>query len=222
MKNILVTGATGFIGSNLIIRLLELGHNVRAFHRSNSNSLTLKSIDVEHYIGDTRDRDSLRNAMRGCDTVFHTAAVVSFWRKKYPELYSTNVDGTKNIVEVCLETGVEKLIHTSSIAALGFRTDGQLIDENTVYNWGTKIGYKYSKHLAELEVFKGIEKGLNAVIVNPSVVVGPRDIYIHGGQIIRDIKRRTIPVYIEGGMNIVNVCDVVAGHIAAAKLGRTG
>src|SRR5713226_231151 len=119
MKVALVTGASGFVGSNLTIRLLQNGFNVRAFHRSNSNPLTLKGVDVEHCLGDTRDKDSLRKAMKGSDTVFHTAAMVSFWKKQRNEQLDINVGGTRNVVELCLELGVRKLVHTSSVAALG-------------------------------------------------------------------------------------------------------
>lgn len=222
MQVVFVTGATGCVGSNLTIELLRRGHIVRAFHRANSNTLTLQGVDVEHCIGDTHDKDSLRKAMKGCDTVFHTAAMVSFWKRKRAEQMEINVTGTQNVVEVCLELGVEKLIHTSSVAALGYRTDGQLIDETTEYNWGTISGYKYSKYLAEREVLNGVEKGLNAMIVNPSIIIGPRDVYFHGGQIVRDIKRGIIPAYVDGGINVVSVHDVVVGHILAAERGRNG
>ena len=222
MKNILVTGATGCIGSNLSQRLLQLGYNVRAFHRTASNMMTLEGIDVEHVIGDIRDGGSLRNAMRGCDTVFHTAAVVSFWKRKREEQIDINVRGTRSVVEACLACGVEKLVHTSSVAALGYRSDGRLIDETTEFNWDPRVTYKYSKHLGELEVFSGVARGLHAAIVNPTVVIGPRDAYIHGGQIVRDTKRGRIPIYVEGGMNVVSVHDIVAGHIAAASAGRSG
>jgi dihydroflavonol-4-reductase len=222
VKNILVTGATGCIGSNLAQQLLRLGYNVRAFHRSTSNLLTLKDIDVEHIIGDIRDKDSLNKAIRGCDTVFHTAAMVSFWKRKREEQLDINVNGTRNVVECCIALGVETFVHTSSVAALGYRTDGKLIDETTTFNWDQHITYKYSKHLAELEVLDGVAKGLHAVMVNPTVVIGPRDAYIHGGQIIRDTNRGRIPIYVDGGMNIVSVHDIVSGHIAAAGMGRTG
>ena len=222
MKTVLVTGATGCIGSNLTVELLKRGYTVRAFHRASSSGLALKGVEVEHVTGDVRDRGSLRKAMLGCDTVFHTAAIVSFWKRKRSEQMEINVNGTRNVAELCLELGIEKLVHTSSVAALGYRADGHLIDESTVFNWGTGIGYKYSKHLAELEVLNGVRQGLYATLVNPTVVIGPRDVYIHGGQIVRDIKRGRIPAYVEGGTNVVSVHDVVAGHIAAATRGRPG
>lgn len=222
MKNILITGATGFIGSHLTIKLHHLGYNVRAFHRATSNALTLKQVDVEHCIGDIRDMDSLMRAMKGCDTVFHTAAIVSFWKRKREEQLDVNVTGTRRIVEACRACGVGKLVHTSSVAALGFRVDGKLIDETTAFNWGTHITYKYSKYLAEQEVLAGVDHVLDATIVNPAIVIGPGDVYVHGGQIVRDIKCARMPFYVDGGMNVVSVHDVVDGHIAAAARGRSG
>jgi len=222
VKNILVTGGTGFIGSNLVRELIRRGYNVRSFQRASSNDITLRGVEVEHVIGDIIDRDSLASAMRGCDTVFHTAALVTFWKRKRKEQFEVNVSGTKNIVDTCLETGIEKLVHTSSVAALGYRTDRGLIDESTAYNWGALYSYRYTKHLAELEILKGVDKGLNSSIINPSIIIGPRDINTHGGIILKDIKHGRIPSYVEGGMNIVSVHDVVAGEIAAALHGRNG
>jgi dihydroflavonol-4-reductase len=222
MQRILVTGATGFIGSNLIIELHKQGYNVRAFHRKDSNTSTINGLDVEHCLGDLRDESSLHKAIEGCDIVFHTAAIVSFWKKKRAEQLAINVGGTRHVVEACLKFGVKKLIHTSSVAALGFRRDGELIDETTQYNWGIRNSYRYTKHLAEIEILKGIKKGLQATIVNPSIVIGPRDLNVHGGQFILGIKSGRIPAYINGGMNFVSVHDVVAGHISAAEYGRIG
>jgi dihydroflavonol-4-reductase len=222
MKKILVTGATGCVGSNLINELISRGYTVRAFHRSPSQTTTLAGIDIEHCTGDIRDKAVLLRAIEGCDTVFHTAAIVSFWKKKREEQLSVNVTGTRTVVEACLESGIQKLIHTSSVAALGYSIDGKLIDETTAYNWGQDVTYKYSKHLSELEILTGVQKGLNATMVNPSVIIGPGDVYVHGGQIVRDITLGKIPVYVQGGMNLVSVHDVVRGHIAAAELGKSG
>jgi dihydroflavonol-4-reductase len=222
VKNILVTGATGCLGSNLIIELLRQGYSVRAFHRETSNTITLKGIDVEHIVGDILDRESLSKAIYGCDAVFHTAALVTFWKRRRREQFEINVQGTKNVVEICLELGIEKLVHTSSVAAVGYRTDRELIDENTLYNWGVKYSYRYTKHLSELEVLQGVKNGLNAVIVNPSIIIGPRDINAHGGTIVKSIKHNRIPVYVDGGINIVSVYDVIAGEIASALRGQNG
>ncbi|MBI5476759.1 MAG: SDR family oxidoreductase [Ignavibacteriales bacterium] len=222
MKNILVTGSNGFIGSNLVIELVRLGFRVKAFHRSDSNIDNLSEINTVHVIGDILDKNSLLNAIRGCDTVFHTAALISFFKLKRQKHFEINVEGTRNVVEACMEVGVEKLIHTSTIGALGYTTDGTLTNENTVYNWGKNIPYRYTKHLAELEVLKGVGSELNATIVNPSIIIGAGDLNIHGGQFVRDIKLGKIPFYADGGVNVVGINDVVAGHIAAARFGKKG
>jgi dihydroflavonol-4-reductase len=223
MKNILVTGGTGFIGSNLSQKLLADGYNVRILRRQDSDLSAINGIDVEHRIADVRDKDAVRSAIRGCDTVFHTAATVSFWRKKRDLMYDVNVLGTRNVAEAALETGVERFVYTSSVATFGYRKDGLPTDETTEFNWAPlNIPYKNSKYQAEGEVLKAMEKGLSAVIVNPTVVVGARDIHFHGGQMIRDVKRGLAPLYLDSWINVVYVGDVVFGHIQAAKKGRLG
>lgn len=222
MNSVLVTGATGFVGSSISRELIETGVKVRAFHRASSSTLLLEGLGVEHSIGDTLDIDALRRAFKGCDTVFHTAAIVSFWKKRYAEQMDVNVRGTANVVKASLEAGVQKLVHTSSVAALGYRRDGLLIDETTAYNWGPRSGYRYSKHLAELEVIKGVREGLDATIVNPSVIVGPGDLSFHGGKTVREVSKGKGLVYISGSTNYVSIHDVVRGHIAAAGSGQRG
>jgi dihydroflavonol-4-reductase len=223
MKNILVTGGTGFIGSNLTLKLLSEGYNVRILRRQDSNLRAINGIDVEHRIGDIRDKESIRKAIQGCDTVFHTAATVSFWRKNRDVIYEVNVVGTRNVAEAALELGVERFVYTSSVATLGYREDGIPTDETTEFNWGSHdIPYKNTKHQAEIEVLKAVKAGLPAVVVNPSVVVGARDAHFHGGQLIRDVKRGLAPLYLDSWINVVYVGDVVFGHIQAAKKGRLG
>ena len=223
MKNVLVTGGTGFLGSNLAIALLKKGCHVRILRRPTSDLRAIGNADVEHCIGDVRDLASIRRALRGCDTVFHTAALISYWRKERPLMMDINVQGTRNMVEASLQAGIEKFIHTSSIAAIGFRNDGLPADETNTFNWDAyDVGYRISKHQAEQEILKGVKQGLQAVMVNPSVIVGPRDIHFHGGQILRDVARKRIFYYTAGGMNIVYVDDVVRGHLQAARNGRIG
>jgi dihydroflavonol-4-reductase len=223
MRTILVTGGTGFLGSNLAIALREQGYAVRILRRPSSDLRAIGSADVEQVMGDVRDKDSLGKAVRGCDTVFHTAAVVSYWKKRRAELGDVNVEGTRNVVDVCLELGIEKLIHTSSIAAIGLPGEGHLADESHEFNWGPyDIGYRNTKHEAELVVREAVCRGLQAVIVNPSVMIGPRDVHFLGGQILRDVYRKRIFYYVSGGISIANVGDVVQGHLAAARMGRNG
>ncbi len=222
MTDILITGGTGCVGSNLAAALVHEGYHVRIFRRPQSNLAALRGIDVEHRIGDVADYRSLVEAFQGCDTVFHTAAIVTFARKRRDEQHMVNVIGTRNVVRACMAAGVKKLVHTSSIAAIGYPAPGKISDESKEFNWPNAKGYKLSKVLAETEVLGGVALGLPAVIVNPSVIIGERDIRFHGSQLIRDIKRGRIPVYIDGGMNVVYVQDVVRGMIGAALRGRTG
>ena len=223
MNKILITGGTGFIGSNLASALVHQGYSVRILRRASSDFFNITSLPVEHCIGDLRDVESLRRAIRGCDTVFHTAAMVSFWRPLRALQHEINVTGTRNVVEACLSENVERLVYTSSIAAIGHPSYGELADEATPFNWqNVDNGYKNSKHLAEKEIEIGLGRGLNAVTVNPALVIGPGDIHFNGGKIIKTVAKRQALFYIKGGANIVFVDDVVQGHIAAALQGRRG
>ena len=223
MKNVLVTGGTGFIGSNLAAALVREGCTVKILRRASSNLFNIASLPVEHRIGDIRDPAAVREAVRGCDTVFHTAAMVSFWKPLRQVQYDINVIGTRNVVNACIAEGVGRLVHTSSIAAIGYPTDGKPADETTSFNWQrVNNGYKNSKHIAEAEVRRGIDRGLNAVMVNPGLVIGPGDIHFNGGKIIRSVKNHQALFYIKGGTNVVYVDDVVRGHIGAALKGRSG
>ena len=223
MKNILITGGTGFIGSNLAAALSQQGYTVRILRRRTSRLASVEHLSVEHRIGDVRDVDSLRAAIRGCDTVFHTAAMVTFWKPLRQLQYEVNVGGTRNVVEACLSENVERLVHTSSIAAIGHPTNDSLANEATPFNWhNVDSGYKNSKHLAEREIAAGVARGVNAVTVNPGVVIGPGDVHFNGGKLIQSVKKHQALFYITGGMNIVFVDDVVRGHISAALHGRSG
>ena len=223
MNNVLVTGATGFVGSNLVAALLHEGCNVRILRRRDSDLRALEGLEVETALGDVRDADSVHSAVKGCDTVFHAAAVISYWKKERPTMEAVNVAGTRNVVEACLNAGTRRLIHTSSVAAIGFPGHEMTADESTQFNWEPyDIGYRNTKWAAEKEIQRGVKLGLDAVMVNPSVVIGPRDVHFHGGQLIRDIYHKRIFYYVNGGMSVVYVDDVVRGHLLAAKIGRTG
>ena len=222
MNTILITGGTGFIGANLAARLAARGFNVRILRRENSDLRAINGIDVEHRIGDLRDQESVMAAMKECDIVLHTAAMIHSPRSKVHDQHDVNVLGTRTVVEACIASGIERLVFTSSVAALGYAGDGLRTTEETTFNPHTASAYGLSKHLAEKEVLAGVKRGLHAVIVNPSVVVGERDIHAHGGELVLSSKRGWIPFYISGGMNVVYVGDVVAGHIAAAERGRSG
>jgi len=219
----LVTGATGFIGANLVAALLARGHQVRIVRRPTSRLDALAGLEYEEAIGDILDVDSLRRAMSGCDWVFHVAGAADYWRSKPDRLYQLNVIGTRHVVEAALAVGIQCMVHTSSVAALGVPSHGQIGDESMRFNLTPQaFRYGHSKYLAELEVLAAVEQGLPAVIVNPSVVLGPRDINLISGSLVREVYRRWIPFAMPGGMNLVDVEAVVAGHIAAAERGRVG
>jgi nucleoside-diphosphate-sugar epimerase len=176
MKTILITGATGFIGSYLTRRLVQKGGlQVRALRRKHSPMDLVASVqkDIEWFEGDVLDLPALEVAMKGVHQVYHAAAIVSFNAADHNQMRRINREGTANVVNLALDEGIEKLLHVSSIAAIGRSKNEQRIDENTKWQDGdANSGYAISKHLAEMEVWRGIAEGLNAVIVNPSNVLG--------------------------------------------------
>ncbi len=223
MRRALVTGSTGFLGANLVEALNRHGIPVRAFHRKTSRLDALEGLEYEEAIGDVLDIESLMNAMEGCDVVFHVAAVADYWRRGPDWLYKINVEGTKNVLEASIRMRISRVVYTSSVAALGVPKRGTLGNENSEFNIPPKwFPYGHSKHLAEKEVQKAILSGLDAVIVNPGVIVGPRDINRISGSILIQAARTGIPVYTDGGTNVIAVQDVAEGEIAAAERGRKG
>jgi dihydroflavonol-4-reductase len=219
---ILVTGSTGFIGSQLCRSLIEQGHTVRAFHRASSKTLALEGVAVERVIGDVLDPGSLLSAMRGVEQVFHTAANAVHWRGRAP-IVDTIVVGTTNVLQAAREAGVSRVVYTSSLAALGVPKPGELLDERSLFNYSPRhFPYGYAKHLAEKEVLAATGAGLDCVIVSPASVFGPYDLNLVSGTLIVEVARRRIPALTRGGMNVVHIDDVVAGHLAAAARGRPG
>ncbi|MGB9673844.1 MAG: SDR family NAD(P)-dependent oxidoreductase [Anaerolineales bacterium] len=223
----LVTGATGFIGSNLCHALVEHGYAVRAFHRPTSNLAILKGLEIETFAGDITDLASLQQAMHGIDVVFHCAAQLG-QGNDLSKMKHVTVNGTQNVVQAALEYRVQRFIHTSSVAALGvpplLKADQPyLMDETHTWNYRpTWWMYGYTKYLAELEIQKGIAQGLDAVIVNPTIVLGAGDIHRVSGNIILFLARHHLPMAVEGGANVVHIADVIAGHLAALNFGKAG
>jgi len=219
-----VTGGTGFIGANVVRALLEKGFEVRALVRPSSDRRNLEGLDIELAFGDVRDFSSVKRAMEGCELVFHVAALYSFWVRPKSLIYEVNVDGTRNVLQAALELGVERVVYTSSVAALGLREDGQPADEKTPVNPRKIIGdYKKSKYLAQEVALEFARRGLPVVIVNPTFPVGPYDVKpTPTGQVIRDFLAGRLPAYMDTGMNVVAVEDVALGHLLAAERGRVG
>jgi len=220
----LVTGATGFIGSTVVRELLKEGVDVRVTARKDSDTRNIDGLDVEVVHGDTRDRSSMRAALKGCDTLYHVAAYFAHWSLDKNLFYEVNVEGTKNILSEALSAGLEKVVYTSTSNTIGSHGAWNYVDETAEFNaWETKDHYAISKYLAEIEAKKIYDQGLPMVIVNPTLVIGVRDIKpTPSGKLIIDIAQRDMPGYIDGAINIIDVQDVVKGHLLAAKKGRIG
>ncbi len=221
----LVTGATGFIGSAVLRKLLEAGATVRALVRPESDRRNIEGLPVETVEGDLGDRASLERAVKGCTALYHAAADYRLWVRKPDELYKTNVEGTRNMMSAAGEAGVKRVVYTSSVAVLGLNADGSPADEDTPATVDDMIGhYKRSKFLAEKEVRRMVaEDGLSAVIVNPSSPVGPRDIKpTPTGRMVVEAAAGRMPAYVDTGLNLVHVDDVAEGHLLAFERGRVG
>ena len=219
----LVTGATGCVGANVVAALLERGYHVRALRRATSTLDALESLTPELVIGDVLDLPSLASAMQGCELVFHVAAISDYWRVSRERVYEVNVAGTRNVVEAALQGGVERLVFTSSIGALGLPRPGQLLDESSMFNVRPdRFVYGHSKYVGERVVQDAIAAGLDAVIVNPAGVMGARDIHFIGGSLLREVKRGLGWVTFAGSLNWVDAETAGLGHVLAAERGQTG
>lgn len=218
-----VTGATGFIGSAIVRELLKQGEEVKVLIRKTSDTRNVDSLDVERVYGDIRDGDSMRKALKGCDTLYFCAAFFAHWTPDKRLPYEVNVEGTKASLQAALDAGIEKVVYTSTNNTLG--AHGPIpVDETAEFNhWKTGDHYSLSKYLAEIEAQKFAAQGLPVVIVNPTLVIGINDIKpTPSGQMILDVATGKMPGYIEGGTNVIDVEDVALGHILAAKKGRVG
>ncbi len=220
----LVTGATGFVGAAVVRQLLAGGWEVRGLVRPASDLRNVRGLSLETMLGDLRDSASLDAACRGCDALFHVAADYRLWARDSAELYRTNVDGTRNILQAALRAQVRRVVYTSSVATLGVRADGQPGDEDTPADAADMIGdYKRSKYLAEEAVRLMARDGAPIVIVNPSTPLGPRDVKpTPTGRMVLQAARGRTPAYVDTGLNIAHVDDVAAGHLLAYERGRSG
>jgi dihydroflavonol-4-reductase len=221
----LLTGATGFVGSAVARVLVARGHRLRLLVRPTSDRRNLADVDAELALGDLTDPASLTRAAAGCRYVFNVAADYRFWVPDPDAMLRANVEGTLAVMRAAQAAGVERIVHCSSVAALGWTEDGTPADETTQTNEADFIGtYKRSKFLAERAVMDLVrQEGLPAVVVNPSAPVGPRDIKpTPTGKMIRDAAAGRVPAYIDTGLNMVHVDDVAEGHALALERGRIG
>ncbi len=219
----LVTGSTGFIGSAIARELIKDDVEVKVLIRKTSDTRNIDNLDVEKVYGDIRDTDSMKKALKGCDTLYFTAAYFAHWSPDPKLLYDVNVGGTKATMQAALEAGVEKIVYTSTNNAIAASGPVPANEEKAFNYWEARDHYSMSKYIAENEARIYVTRGLPVVIVNPTLVIGVNDIKpTPSGQMIIDVARRKMPGYIDGGINIIDVEDVARGHILAAKKGRVG
>ena len=221
---IVVTGATGHIGNVLVRELISRGKTIRAVIPPGEDTAQLEGLNLEIVPGDVRDINSLVPAFKGADIVYHLAGVISILPGRQKLLEDVNVKGTYNVVEACLRTNVQRLVYTSSIHAIKEPPHGVVITESQPFDpLGVPDGYARSKARATLGVIEGVKKGLNAVIVCPTGIIGPYDYKISEmGQLVRDFMGRNIKACVGGAYDFVDVRDAVRGHILAGEKGRTG
>jgi dihydroflavonol-4-reductase len=223
-----VTGASGFIGANLVHELVARGHEVKALVRSTSDLRGLQGAQFERVEGDVTQGDLLKAALRGCDWCFHAAASYHLWLPDYRPMYRANVEGTRTVLEAAAVAGCRRIVYTSTVGCIGLpkESGGKIVptDESTPVSEAQMSNpYKRSKWQAEQVALEFSRKGLPIVIVNPSAPVGPRDVKpTPTGQVIVDFLNRAMPAYLDTGLNYVHVRDVAAGHILAAAKGRIG
>ena len=219
-----VTGATGFLGSHVARVLADQGADLRLLVRPTSNLKNLEGLKAETATGDLRDAASLEKAMSGCDTVFHVAADYRLWVRDPNEMYRSNVDGTRALLEAARKNGVRRVVYTSSVATVGFTSDGCPADEESPVSLADMIGhYKRSKFMAEQIAMEAGRSGMHVVTVNPTTPIGEQDVKpTPTGRIVVDFLKRKFPAYVETGLNLVDVRECAQGHVAALEAGKSG
>src|SRR6202140_4789612 len=220
----LAPGATGFLGSHVARALAGRGESVRVLVRPSSDLRALEGLDADRLTGDLRDRASLDRALEGVQRVFHVAADYRLWARDPREIHESNVNGTQNLLEAARRAGVEKFVHTSTVATIAVPREGALPNEETHSSVKEMIGhYKRSKFLAEQLTLRAAAAGLPVVIVNPTTPVGPGDWKpTPTGKMIVDFLNGRMPGYVDTGLNFVPVEDCAHGHLLAAERGRIG
>jgi dihydroflavonol-4-reductase len=223
-----VTGASGFIGSNLVRELVAQGHRVKALLRSGSDERALAGVGFERVTGDVLDRKLLELEIEGCDWCFHVAASYHLWLRDYAPMYAVNVEGTRNVLEAAGKVGCPRIVYTSTVGCIGLprKVHGRFTpttELDAIADGQLTNHYKRSKWQAECLAVKLVQQGLPIMIVNPTAPIGPGDVKpTPTGQLIVDFLNRKLPAYLDTGLNWVHVRDVAAGHILAAEKGGIG
>ena len=221
---VVVTGATGFVGSHVVRALVGRGRTVRVLVRPSSSLKNLEGLHVEIVVGDITDLSSLAAAFQGCGELYHVAADYRLWAADSSEIYRVNVQGTRSVMEAAARSGIRRIVYTSTVGVLGHSGNGTPATEETPVTLDEMVGhYKRSKFLAEAEVRAAAHRGVPVVIVNPSTPVGSHDLKpTPTGQMIVDFLNGRMPAYIETGLNLVDVKDVAEGHLLAMEKGKIG
>jgi dihydroflavonol-4-reductase len=222
--NVFVTGATGFVGSHVARAFAAEGARLRVLVRPTSRLDNLEGIAAETVVGDLRKPESFRGALEQCEVLAHVAADYRLWVRDPQAMYAANVDGTRDLLALAREVGIRKVVYTSSVATMGFRSDGTIVDEDTPVSIDDMIGhYKRSKFLAEQEAIAAARLGQQVIILNPTTPIGANDIKpTPTGQIVVDFLNRRFPAYVDTGLNLVDVTEVARMHVAALDTARPG
>jgi dihydroflavonol-4-reductase len=221
---VFLTGATGFVGSHVARELASRGAELRLLVRKSSNLANLEGIKADTHIGDLGEPESLRAAVAGCDAVMHVAADYRLWVPDPEAMLRSNVAGTRELLRIAREENVRRVVYTSSVATMGFKMDGTIIDETTPVSLSDMVGhYKRTKFMAEQEAITAARAGQNVIILNPTTPIGSHDIKpTPTGRIIVDFLKGNFPAYVDTGLNLVDVREVARIHAEALTKGTSG
>jgi dihydroflavonol-4-reductase len=221
---VFLTGSTGFVGSHVARAYAAAGAELRLLTRSTSKLAAIEGMASEIVVGDLRQPEALRTALRGCEVLVHVAADYRLWVRNPQEMYAANVDGTRELLRMAREEGIAKVVYTSSVATMGFKADGAIVDETTPVELGDMIGaYKRSKFMAEQEAIAAAKAGQHVMILNPTTPIGAGDAKpTPTGRIVVDFLNRKFPAYVDTGLNLVDVSEVARMHVVALERGTPG
>lgn len=221
---VFITGATGFVGSHVARAYASQGASLRLLTRQTSRLDALSGMDAETVIGDLREPEKLRSALTGCDALVHVAADYRLWVRDPKQMYAANVDGTRELLKIAREVGIPRAVYTSSVATMGFKQDGSIVNEETPVSLADMIGhYKHSKFLGEQEAIRAAHAGQHVMILNPTTPIGSGDAKpTPTGRIVVDFLNKKFPAYVDTGLNLVDVAEVARMHVVALEQGIPG
>jgi dihydroflavonol-4-reductase len=221
---VFLTGATGFVGTHVARELARQGAQLRLLVRPTSSLRNLEGLSAETIVGDLLQPESLRTSIRGCDALMHVAADYRLWVRDPKTMYAANVDGTRSLLRIAREESIPRAVYTSSVATMGFKSDGTIVDETTPVSLAGMVGhYKRSKFLAEQAAIEAARAGQHVIILNPTTPIGPMDVKpTPTGRIVVDFLNRKFPAYVDTGLNLVDVAEVARTHASALEEGRPG